>query len=94
MATYASLVSVERDFQNLQELALIWQELESEMSDFDAELLDSYAVLGEFDFLAIFEAPDRDRAFQASLTLERNGLDMQTMEIVTTDHFASLVEDI
>lgn len=94
MATYASLVSVQRDFQNLQELAVIWSEIEAEMEDFDAELLDSYAVLGEFDFLALFEAPDRDAAFQVALTLQRTGMDMQTMEVVTTDHFASLVEDL
>jgi uncharacterized protein with GYD domain len=94
MATYASLVRIQQDFQNLQELAVIWQEVEAEMEDFDAELLHSYAVLGEFDFLTIFEAPDSDAAFQVSLTMQRNGLDLQTVEIVTTNHFASLVEDL
>ena len=94
MATYASLVSVQQDFQNVQELAVIWQQFESEMRDFDAELRHSYAILGEFDFLVIFEAPDRDAAFQVVLSMHRNGLDMQTMELVTTDHFASLVDDL
>lgn len=94
MATYASLVRVQRDFQNIQELAVIWQEVEAEMEDFDGALIESFAVLGEFDFLAIFEAPDSDAALQVALTLQRNGLDMQTMEVVTTDRFASLVEDL
>ena len=94
MATYVSLIDVQHDFQNLQELAVIWGEAESEMQNLDAELIDSYAMLGEFDFLVLFEAPNRDAAFQMALTLQGHGLDMQTMEIVTTDHFASLVEDI
>lgn len=97
MPTYTSLVSVDdRDFQNVQELATIWGEIETqvEQNQLDVELIDTYAVLGDYDFIAIFEAADRDSAFQLALTLEGSGLDMQTMEVVDTDHFAELVEDV
>jgi len=95
MPTYTSLATVmERNVQNVQELASIWGELAAEVDDFDAELLDTYAVLGNYDFIVQFEASDRDEAFKVALAMERHGLDMQTMEVVPTDQFADLVEDV
>ncbi|RQH03397.1 GYD domain-containing protein [Natrarchaeobius oligotrophus] len=95
MPTYASLVELEgRDVQNTQELASIWGEIRTEFEDHDAELIDSYAVLGHHDFLIIFEAGDRDGAFKSALTLHRHGLDAQTMSVVDTDDFAQLVDEI
>lgn len=55
---------------------------------------DSYAVLGEYDFIIVIEATDRKSLFQASLKIEEYGLDMQTMEVTETDRFAELVEDV
>lgn len=95
MPTYASLIETDdRDVQNPQEFASIWGEIETEIADHDAELLDSYAVLGEYDFLVVFEVPDRDGAFQTSLTLRRHGLSTRTVGVVDTDDFAHLVDDV
>ncbi|WP_255169755.1 GYD domain-containing protein [Natrononativus amylolyticus] len=94
MPKYASLVTAERDVQNAQELASIWGEIRGELEEHDAELIDSYAILGEHDFLVTFEAPDREGAFKAALTLRRHGLSAQTMEIVNTDDFSHLVDEI
>lgn len=95
MPTYTSLAKVkERNVQNVQELASIWAELTAEVEDFDAELLDTYAVLGNYDFIVQFEAADSDEAFKVALAMERHGLDMQTMEVIPTDRFADLVEDV
>ncbi|MEM4782403.1 MAG: GYD domain-containing protein [Halalkalicoccus sp.] len=94
MPTYASLVDVEdRKFQNVQELASLWGEIRTELERFDVRIEESYAVLGEYDFILIFEAPDRDSVVQAALTIQGYGLDMQTMEVTPTEHFADLVED-
>ncbi|WP_267642464.1 GYD domain-containing protein [Haloarchaeobius amylolyticus] len=95
MGTYTSLVSVrERDVNNVQELATLWGEIHTEIEDFDAELKDTYAVLGDYDFIVIFDAAGRDEAFKVALAMERHGLDMQTMEVVPTDDFAELVTDM
>jgi uncharacterized protein with GYD domain len=95
MPTYTSLATVkERNVQNVQDLASIWSELTAEVADCDAELLDTYAVLGNYDFIVQFEAAGRDEAFKVALAMERHGLDMQTMEVIPTDQFADLVEDI
>lgn len=95
MPRYTSLAKVgDRTVQNVQDLAAIWGEVCNEIDGFDAELVDSYAVLGDYDFILIFDAADRDTAFKVALTMERHGLDMQTMEVIPTEHFADLVDDI
>ncbi|MFC7215406.1 GYD domain-containing protein [Saliphagus sp. GCM10025334] len=95
MPLYASFVDVgDRDVQNAQELASIWGEVQSEFEEHNAELRESYAVLGSHDFLIIFEAPDHEKAFTSALTLHRHGLDCETMEILDTDDFASIVDEI
>ena len=94
MPTYAGLVDVEdREFQNVQELASLWGEIRTELERFDVTIEESYAVLGEYDFIVVFEAPKRDSVMQAALTIQGYGLDMQTMEVTDTDHFAELVAD-
>jgi uncharacterized protein with GYD domain len=93
--TDTSLATVtERNVQNVQELVSIWGELAAEVEDFDAELLDTDAVLGNDDFIVRVEADDRDEAFKVALAMERHGLDMQTMAVVPTDQFADRIEDV
>ncbi|WP_254767293.1 GYD domain-containing protein [Salinilacihabitans rarus] len=95
MPAYVSLVdTADRDVQNAQELASIWGEIRTEFEEHEAELVDSYAILGEHDFLVIFEAPDREAAFRSALTLRRHDLSAQTMAIVDTADFAHYVDDI
>ncbi|PSP99783.1 gyd domain protein [Halobacteriales archaeon QS_5_70_17] len=95
MRSYMALVDVvDAEVQNAQELASIWGGLRHEISDVGGEMRDAYAILGEHDYLLIFEAPDRDTALQISLVVERRGLDMQTMELIPVERFGELVEDI
>ncbi len=95
MATYASLVTVDdRSVQNAQELSSIWGEIKTEFEEHEAEVIDSYAILGEYDFLVVFDAADRESAFKSALTLRRHGLSARTMTLVDTDDFAHLVDEI
>ncbi|WP_435317423.1 GYD domain-containing protein [Haloarchaeobius sp. TZWSO28] len=95
MGMYTSLVRVrDRDINNVQELATLWGEIHTEVEEYDATLEDTYAVLGDYDFIVIFDADGRDEAFKVALAMERHGLDMQTMEVIPTDEFAELVTDI
>lgn len=92
---FVSLVDVnEADAQNVQELASIWGGIENELQDLDVEVLDANALLGSTDFLVVFEAPSTDEAFQADVVLERHGLDVHTMQMVSTERFSALVEDL
>ncbi len=94
MSKYASVVNVEQNYQNVQELASIWGDVRTELEEHEATLEETYAILGEYDFLLIIDAQDRNAAYQASLCIERYGLDMQTMEIIPMDEFATLVDDL
>lgn len=92
MQTWVALVeAVDAEFQNLQELASLWGEIDLELEDADAELQDTYALLGRYDFLVVFEAPDRESVFELSTAAARHGLDMDTMEGVPIEEFGMLV---
>jgi uncharacterized protein with GYD domain len=93
MPKYASLVDVRTDFQNAQELTSVWGDIRMDLEDQNAELEHTYAILGEYDFLVIMQAPDRDAAYQAGVALERHGLNAQTMEIMPTEELAQVVDD-
>ena len=92
VSKYASLVKVRGSVQNVQKLASIWGDLRTQLGEYDTDLEQSYAILGEYDFL-IMDAPDREAAFKAALAVENQGLDMQTMGILPVEEFASLVDE-
>lgn len=95
MGTYMALVDVnDESAQNVQDLAAIWGDIRNDISGVGAELLDTYAILGEHDYLVLYEARDRDHAFQVSVKLEQYGLDTQTMELIPVDELGHLVEDL
>ncbi|GAA5063931.1 GYD domain-containing protein [Haladaptatus pallidirubidus] len=93
MAKYVALVDIREHIQNSQELASTWGDIRVELEEFGVALEGSFAILGEYDFMLIFDAPDRDTAFKAGIAVESHGLDMQTMEIIPIDELAQLVED-
>ena len=94
MPEYVSLVKIKEEVQNAQELSSIWGDIKADLDEFETDLTDTYAILGEYDFLVIMDAPDRDAAFQAGIALERHGLDGQTMEIRPTEDLAHVVDDV
>jgi uncharacterized protein with GYD domain len=93
--SYAALVDIaDPNVQNMQEMASVWGEIQQEFERVGASIDDAYAVLGEHDFIVIFESSSTETAFQADIVLERHGLDVQTMEVVDTESFAELVTDL
>jgi len=95
MGTYMALVDVtDETVQNVQDLATVWGDLTGDIETLGGELVDAYAILGEHDYLVIFEAEGRDEAFQTSVSIERYGLDTQTMELIPVDDLGELVQDI
>lgn len=95
MSRYIALVDVdEQEFQNPQELAAIWGEVRSDIERLGGEYVDSYALIGGYDFLVTFEVEEEDVAVQIALTIERHGLDTHTMRAVSVERLGELVEDI
>ncbi|MBP1985848.1 GYD domain-containing protein [Halolamina salifodinae] len=95
MGTYMALVDVtDETVQNVQDLATVWGDLTGDIEALGGELLDAYAILGKHDYLVVFEAEGRDAAFQTSVSIERYGLDTQTMEIIPVDELGELVQDV
>lgn len=95
MGTYMALVDVtDETVQNVQDLATIWGDLNGDIEALGGELIEAYAILGEHDYLVVFEADGRNGAFQTSVSIERYGLDTQTMEIIPVEELGELVQDI
>lgn len=95
MGTYTALVDVaDANVQNVQEFASVWGDIRQDIEGCGGELNDAYAILGEHDFLVLFEAGDQQQALQIALSMERYGLDTQTMEIIPVEQFGEIVEDI
>lgn len=94
MGTYCALVEVDdAEAQNVQEFVSLWGRIREDISTFEAELKETYAILGEHDFLVLFEAVDQQEALRIAIAIERYGLDTQTMEIFPIDEFGGLVDD-
>jgi uncharacterized protein with GYD domain len=92
---YALLAQLQTtEIQNPLELASMWGKITNECEEIGADVEDSYAVLGQFDFLIILDAPSRGNVLKAALIMERYGLDVQTMGILSIDQFADIVEDM
>jgi uncharacterized protein with GYD domain len=95
MGTYMALVDVvEARVQNAQELASIWGDLRNDITEVGGEMQDAYAILGNHDYLILFEAPDHQTALQISIVVERRGLDMHTHELLPVEEFGALVQDV
>lgn len=82
------------DVQNPQDLAALWGGIREQCRKFGAEVDESYAALGQYDFVVVLDAPDDDTCFKCSMVMEREGLDVQTMKVIPTDEFGELVSDL
>lgn len=95
MVTYAALIDVrEGEVENLQRLATVWTDIQAEVEELEGELLDAWALLGRHDYLVLLELPGRGAALQAALTVERHGLDMETLGAIPVEDLGGLVEDL
>ena len=95
MPTYTVLADArESEFQNIQELAAIWGEIKAAIEELDGELIDAYAVLGDYDYQLTYEAPDEEAAMQIAFAIERYGLDTRTHQVIGVDRLGELVDDI
>lgn len=95
MATYSVLADVnENEFQNPQELVTVWADIREDIERLGGELLDSYALIGGYDFQVTYEVDDEDAAIQIAMAVERHGLDTHTMRALPIDRLGELVDDV
>lgn len=95
MPTYVCQIDVHGgQVENPQRLVSIWSEIQEEIEQLGATVLDTYTILGEYDFLLIFEVDGENQAFQVTQVIERNGLDTATMQAFPIDRIGELVDDV
>lgn len=95
MPTYVCQIDVHGgQVENPQRLVSIWSEIQEEIEQLGATVLDTYTILGGYDFLLIFEVDGENQAFQVTQVIERNGLDTATMQAFPIDRIGELVDDV
>lgn len=93
--TYTVLANVnESEFQNPQELVSIWGNIRDDIEQLGGELVDSYALVGKYDFPLTLEIEDEDAALQVALAIERHGLDTETMRAIPVERMGELIDDL
>ena len=61
----------------------------------DVKFLAHYALLGQYDFLDIYEAPDEETAAKVSMISQANGaLQAQSLIAIPYKRFVELTEEI
>lgn len=94
MTTYTLLADVnEQQFQNPQELVSLWGEITDDIETFDGTLLDSYVLIGDYDFQITFQSEDEDAVARIVMAIQRHGLDTRTMRAIPVDRLGELVDD-
>ncbi len=95
MPIFAALgVLTEQGLRSLEAMGTRHKRAVERAQERGAKILGSYALLGQYDFLVILEAPDTKTAVYV-LTKEAEGGNVryQTMEALPMDEFAKLVQD-
>lgn len=93
--TFIAFVTVEEEkVQNVQEFVTVYGSIQNDIESIGCELTDAFALLGQYDFLFVFEAPSKDEAIQVSIALDRYGLDAETCTAFPPDEMGELAEEI
>ena len=65
MPTYITQVNVnEEQFQNPQELISVWGSIRDDVERLGGEIVDTHAILGDYDFHVKFTVDSSETAFQ------------------------------
>jgi uncharacterized protein with GYD domain len=94
-STFVAHVTLqEEQAQNVQEFMSVFGAIQNDLEDLGCELQDTYALLGQHDFLFVYDAPSEAEAVQASVTMERRGLDVETSTAFRAAEMSKLVEEV
>ena len=85
---------VSREMKNRAKLGRAWLEQVKEKCP-DVKFLAHYALLGQYDFLDVYEAPDEETAAKVSLISQVNGaLQAESWSAIPYRRFLELTEEI
>jgi uncharacterized protein with GYD domain len=98
MQTYILLTKLSPDVtRNMKDRAKIgrsWMDQVKEKCP-EVKFISHYALLGQYDFLDIYEAPDEDTAAKVSMISQVNGaLSAQSLIAIPYKRFLELVSEI
>jgi len=94
MPIFAALGTLtERGLRNLEAMGARHKKAVETAEKRGAKILDSYALLGQYDFLVILEAPDAKTAvYVLTKEAEHGNVRYQTMEALPMPEFAEFIQ--
>jgi len=95
MAVFVALGTITEDgIKNLEAMSARHKRAVDRAEQRGGKILASYALLGQYDYLVLLEAPDIKTAMYV-LTREAHGGNVryQTMAAIPTEEFAELIQD-
>jgi uncharacterized protein with GYD domain len=85
---------VTKDLQHREQIGKIWKKTVSEKVP-DVKWIAHYALLGPYDFMDIFEAPDEEAAAKVSMiTLASGALQAESWVAIPYSRFLELTDEI
>lgn len=92
--TFVTLGTIDEGVvQNAQELASIVGDVRSDVEALGGDVRETYCLLGQYDYVLVYDAPSEGVAVQIAITLEEYGLDVETMQAVHVDRLGEIVTD-
>ena len=83
-----------QQMKNRKEIGRNWMEQVKEKCP-EVKFLHHYALLGDYDFLDIYEAPDEETAAKVSLISQQNGaVEAKSMPAIPYKRFLELTETL
>ena len=96
MPTYIGLYSLtDQGIRNIKEAPKRIEEAIKGFEEMGGKLLGFYTVLGEYDYVAICEAPNDELVLTATLALGAQGnIRTKTLKAFTKEEFAEIVKNL
>ena len=85
---------VTKEMKHREQIGKIWKQAVAEKVP-EVKWLAHYALLGPYDFMDIFEAPNEDAAAKVSMiTLASGAITAESWVAIPYNHFLELADDI
>ncbi len=97
MQTYILMTKLSADARELRQRARLGREWLDEVKEKcpEVKFISHYAILGSYDFLDIFEAPDAETAAKVSLISQKHGaLNAESRVAIPYKRFLDLTEEL
>jgi len=97
MAMYMTMVRfTHQEARSISNFCKQWRESAERIEGSGIRLVGSYGILGPYDMVFVFEAPDQEKAAGVPLAISYldPGIQTETWSVIPMEEFAGLADDV